>query len=84
MSVDLVILFFGKAKEIVGKSRETLTVRESVSYDYLLSKIVEEFSLQPIRNNIILAHNEEFCDLSSEVVLKQGDEIAVVPPLSGG
>jgi len=42
--------------------------------------------LQPIQNNILLALNQEYIELSDEVIisLHDVDEIAVIPPLSGG
>lgn len=84
MSVTITILFFAKAREIVGKPRATLTVPKNIPCNLLLNKIAEEYHLQPIKNNVILAHNEDFCDINSVIVLEEGDEIAVVPPLSGG
>lgn len=84
MSVNITILFFAKAREIVEKPRAPLTVPTKTICSHLLRKIVEEFQLHPIENNIILAHNQEFCDLNAALDLKEGDEVAVVPPLSGG
>jgi len=42
--------------------------------------------LQPIQNNMLLALNNEYIDLSEAAVifLHAADEIAVIPPLSGG
>ena len=47
---------------------------------------VHMYRLEPIRNNILLAVNQEYIDLSDETVisLHSDDEIAVIPPLSGG
>jgi len=33
---------------------------------------------------LILAINEEYVDLDDRLTLKAGDEIALIPPLSGG
>lgn len=84
MSVNITILFFAKAREIVGKPTAPLTVPSKITCNQLLRVIVEQFQLHPIENNIILAHNQEFCDLNALLVLNEGDEVAVVPPLSGG
>lgn len=42
--------------------------------------------LEPIKNNLLLALNQEYIDLSDKAVisLHPADEIAVIPPLSGG
>lgn len=84
MSVNITILFYAKAREIVGKSKADLTVTKNISCINLLNNIVKEFQLELIRNNIILAHNQEFCDFTSVLDLQEGDEIVVIPPLSGG
>lgn len=40
--------------------------------------------LELIANNVVLSLNEEYLDNNTEVNLKAGDEVAVIPPLSGG
>ena len=40
--------------------------------------------LAAIKDNLVLAHNEEYLDTEAQVILKAGDEIAVIPPISGG
>jgi len=42
--------------------------------------------LQPIQNNMLLALNHEYIELSdaATIFLRPADEIAVIPPLSGG
>lgn len=42
--------------------------------------------LQPIQNNMLLALNHEYIELSDEAIiyLHPADEVAVIPPLSGG
>lgn len=84
MNINITILFFAKAREIVGKSKATFEVNSKTPYRDLFQKIVEEFQLQPIKNNIILAHNQNYCDPDSVFNFQEGDEVAVVPPLSGG
>ncbi|XP_049786706.1 molybdopterin synthase sulfur carrier subunit-like isoform X2 [Schistocerca cancellata] len=81
--IEVKILFFAKARELAGLSECSLKVASHVTYEELCTLIVENFSLGAIRRNFILAVNEEY--LSSESILdfKEGDEIAVIPPISG-
>lgn len=84
MSVNITVLFFAKAREIANRPKTTLTTPSRIPCNELLLQIIDQFHLQSIANHIILAHNQEFCDLNSVLELNEGDEIAVVPPLSGG
>lgn len=84
MSTQLKILFFGKSRELVGKKQGLLEVPHKISYENLIALIIKEYSLQLISNNLILAINEEYCQQEETYYLKPSDEIAVIPPLSGG
>lgn len=84
MSTQVKILFFAKSREIVGKQVEVFNVPKKLSYERLLEILTEKFCLEKIKNNIILAINEEYCEKGQTLTLKEGDEIAVIPPLSGG
>ena len=41
-------------------------------------------SLLPIRDSVIVAVNQEFIDKDQLLQLKSGDEVAIIPPISGG
>merc|ERR1712136_699518 len=86
------ILFFAKARELVNQS-ETFVDLDSVSDPnlngaILLGRIIKGHpELEVIRKSLILALNEEYIDVSDNserIHLKSGDEIAVIPPVSGG
>ena len=84
MYVIVKIYFFAKAREIVGKHEAELEISNVISYPELLDKIVQEFNLTSIRNTFILALNKEYIEEDEVITLKPGDELAVIPPLSGG
>lgn len=84
MKVDVKILFFAKARELVGQNESTLNVEETILYEDLLKIIVETYCLEIIKNNIILAVNQDYREPSEVIALKVGDEIAIIPPISGG
>lgn len=84
VQVQTTILFFAKAREITGcKEREFYVTRKLSSAD-LFDKIICTFELESIRDQIILAVNEELIVPDSILVLSEKDKIAVIPPLSGG
>jgi len=88
-SLQVKILFFAQAREQT-KLREgfiALAQNHSIKPKELLASVIESFpGLKPLENCIILAKNREYLDLESqeEIVLRQGDELAVIPPISAG
>lgn len=81
--VTVKVLFFAASKEIAGRSEAEFQVKSKVSYDELKQLISDFFGLEIIKQNIILAINQDYCE-EGEVVLKENDELAVIPPLSAG
>lgn len=78
------VLLFGIAKDIVGKSQlqfsETDKVPSSVSeLKKILSDTYPEFSKL---SSLAVAVNSEYA--KDDVSLKRNDEIAIIPPVSGG
>lgn len=81
--MDIKILFFAIARELAGKSDSILKVKSKISFEELRQNICNIFGLEVIKNNIILAVNQEYVD-SGDIILNNNDELAVIPPLSGG
>jgi molybdopterin synthase sulfur carrier subunit len=81
--VTVKVLFFAVSKEISGKSEADLIVKSKIPYSELKQLICENFGLEIIKQNIILAVNQDYCE-EGDLVLKENDELAVIPPLSAG
>ena len=97
---NLTILFFAKAKEVVKKSSLVVQLPSKFdSLDDLLQKVEVEFPELKILNRcFVLALNQNYLmesdkndqngcldkHLRTEITLNDGDELAVIPPLSGG
>ncbi|XP_034487839.1 molybdopterin synthase sulfur carrier subunit [Drosophila innubila] len=83
--VDINVLFFAKSRELAKTSRAVFAVESVVIAVDLLKQLIDRFDLHTIGQSLILAHNENYIDnLDEEIHLQQGDEIAVIPPISGG
>lgn len=84
------LLFFAKSRELAGTAAydefPLVTTAGTLSGGEVLNLICEHFpDLAAIRNNVIIAHNEQYCeDLAAQLHLANGDEIAVIPPIAGG
>ncbi|XP_023172892.1 molybdopterin synthase sulfur carrier subunit [Drosophila hydei] len=83
--VNINVLFFAKSRELAKTSRAEFTVESVIKAGNLLNQLIDSFNLNTISNNLIIAHNENYIEnLDTEIHLHKGDEIAVIPPISGG
>jgi molybdopterin converting factor subunit 1 len=78
-------LFFAASKDATGVHEKALTIDKGTKTDALIQNLIEQFpALRPIFQSAVLAVNQEYIDPESPIELKEGDEIAVIPPISGG
>lgn len=82
--VDIKILFFAKAREIVGVKESNLKISKTTCSNYLKNEIIIKFGLESIKDNIVLAIEEEFVEDNKSLNLTDKSIVAVIPPLSGG
>lgn len=62
-----------------------MVLKANANFDTLKQALVLKYpSLQIIAENIILSLNEEYIDDHQQLTLREGDEVAVIPPISGG
>ncbi|XP_015997860.2 molybdopterin synthase sulfur carrier subunit isoform X4 [Rousettus aegyptiacus] len=80
------VLYFAKSAEIAGIRSETISVPREIKSLQLWNEIETRHpGLADIRNQVILAVRQEYVELGDQLLLLQsGDEIAIIPPISGG
>jgi molybdopterin converting factor small subunit len=84
-SVTVSLQFFAKARELLGQSSTTASLPAALSYPALLHHLTATFPpLAALGGTFVLALNEEFLPEELPVSLAPGDQLAVIPPLSGG
>jgi MoaE-MoaD fusion protein len=77
------VLFFGVLKDLAGRSGELLELPEgAVVRDLLAHYAVQATGLRESLASIAVAVNLEYS--GRETVLKAGDEVGLLPPVSGG
>lgn len=76
------VLYFAVLKERVGLPHETLEVPEGTGTQDLLEILAERHEVFRGLTGFRLALNQEF--LNQPKLLADGDEVAVIPPVSGG
>lgn len=86
MTCEVVVLYFAKSSELAGVRTENLTLPQEITSKELWEKIA---ALHPrlcaIKDHIVLAVRQEYVTIGDDVLtLHTGDEVAVIPPISGG
>lgn len=80
--MKITIKAFGIASEIAGKRQWEMEVPEGSSIDELREILTAELPKLKTIIQFSLALNQSY--VTSNEVLNQGDEIAIIPPVSGG
>ena len=77
------VLFFAGARERVGVGRVELDVSAGADLGAVVDRAIASTGVEyELPENVMLARNGVYSDRST--VLNDGDEIAVIPPVSGG
>lgn len=77
------VLLFGQLKDIVGKNEESLQVPSGATVRSLLTRYGQQFpAFSDLAASIACSVNQEYA--SSSTILKEGDEVGLLPPVSGG
>jgi molybdopterin converting factor subunit 1 len=75
------VLFFGVLKDLLSSSGEALTLPEGTTVTQLLDRLRARAG-HPVWSALAVAVNQEYA--SGTAVLTEGDEVALLPPVSGG
>lgn len=77
------VILFGRVREIVGSGEIDLPAGPGATTGSMLRSLVELYpELGPWSGVIRVAVNREY--VPGETALSPGDEVAVIPPVSGG
>lgn len=77
------VLFFGMLRDLIGHSEQELELPENACLGSVLTHYSTHFpQLLEMADSILLAHNQQFATRDS--MLADGDEVALMPPVSGG
>jgi molybdopterin converting factor subunit 1 len=81
--IHIKVLFFGRLKEIVGRAEDSSEVPEGTSIEDLFTIYrASNPELANYRSSLIASRNQEFAAWGTP--LQTGDEVAFLPPVSGG
>ena len=75
------VLFFASLKELIGISSMAIDVAEGGTTSTLFADLCIQYpSLR--QGSMAIAVNKTY--VTNDVILKDGDEVALLPPISGG
>jgi MoaE-MoaD fusion protein len=79
------VLFFARCRELCDVTGVDLTMEEGSSTPELLEVLLENYPrLSEVLGSCVLSLNKEYLDPDKPAVLRDGDEVALIPPISGG
>ena len=77
------VLFFAQIKDAAGCASVHLEVPAAIKAEALWGELLKRFpALEKHRRTVRLARNSEYA--SAETEFTNGDEVALIPPVSGG
>jgi molybdopterin synthase sulfur carrier subunit len=77
------VLFFGRVRELTGIAEESVDMPAGATLTDLFERYQKHFPvLAGLRSSLVASRNQEFA--SWDTALSSGDDIAFLPPVSGG
>ncbi|AIW85932.1 molybdopterin converting factor, subunit 1 [Bacillus mycoides] len=77
----ITILLFANLREEVGSERLVIIEKREINVQQLKKWLEDNYHLQSL-DTVMVAINEEF--VTDEDIVKAGDTVAFIPPVSGG
>lgn len=80
----ITIKFFAILKNIVGLDEAKIAIQRDITLNELKEVLKKEFpSIKGfVEKSVMISVNQEFA--VSDTIIKDGDEVALLPPFSGG
>jgi molybdopterin synthase sulfur carrier subunit len=82
-TIRVKVLFFGRLKELTGHAEDSLDFADAATIEQLFAVFAARHpELAKYRSSVVASHNREFA--AWDTPLRSGDEVAFLPPVSGG
>jgi molybdopterin synthase catalytic subunit len=77
------VLLFGQLKDIIGRNEDSLDLQPGARVSEVMSHYVRQYpAFEPISASLACSVNQEYA--TGSAVLREGDEVGLLPPVSGG
>lgn len=80
--MELRLLYFGASRDYAGRDAEDFKVKPGIMVQDLREELRQRYPGLEDIESFAIAVNEAYAD--ADLVLKDGDTVAVIPPVSGG
>lgn len=80
--MQIKILPFGITREIVGEPTVNLTAEDKITVAMFRNTLFQRFPALESLNSLAIAINGTYAD--DDQVIQPGDEVVLIPPVSGG
>lgn len=79
--MKVIVKYFAIYKEMTGTHEEAIDLESGKSINELLDIIIKKYNLKN-QDNMLVSLNHDY--IKKDVKLKDGDEVAIMVPTSGG
>jgi molybdopterin converting factor subunit 1 len=80
--MKITTLFFGITADLIGETEQELAFENSIAVGVFKLILKEKFPQLKNINSYAIAVNETYAE--DAFILKEGDVVAIIPPVSGG
>lgn len=80
--MEITVLAFGIAKDIFGREAIQISLSETADTSTLKTILEEQYPKLKELASYMVAVNDEYA--YANTVIQTGDEVAIIPPVSGG
>jgi molybdopterin converting factor subunit 1 len=82
-TIRVKVLFFGRLKELLGRAEDSVAFQDAATIEQLFALFAARVpELAKYRSSVVASRNQEFA--AWDTPLHSGDEVAFLPPVSGG
>jgi len=82
-TIRVTVLFFGRLKDVAGHAKDSAEFAEAATIEQLFALYSARYpDLAKYRSSVVASRNQEFS--AWDTPLCSGDEVAFLPPVSGG
>jgi len=82
-TIRVTVLFFGRLKELTGHAEHSIEFADATTLEQLFALYAARHpELAKYRSSVVASRNQEFA--AWDTPLRSGDEVAFLPPVSGG